>query len=62
MGYRVKVVESKIDGNQLENEVLIYADSVSDIPEPKENWAGGSACIIMDTQEVKFLTTEGEWV
>lgn len=67
MGYRVKTIDSRIRGTSLENEeleteVLVYADTEGDIPEPKDYWASGSAVLILDTQEVKFLNSEGEWI
>ena len=68
MGYVVKVKESRAvldsPGSEvrLEQTVEVYADSASDIPEPQENWLAGSACIVMDSQEVKLLSTEGAWL
>ena len=62
MGYEVKIKDSRIEGDRLKQFVEVYADSESDIPEPSENWVGGSAVVILDTQEVKFLTTGGVWV
>ena len=62
MGYEIKVKDSRIENDTLKQSVEIYADSDSDIPEPLPEWCAGSAVIIMDTQDVKFLSTEGEWV
>jgi len=59
MGARVNVKESTYDGK---NVVEVYADSESDIPDVGDNWASGSYVFILDTQEVKFLNSEGVWV
>ena len=40
----------------------VNCDTSADIPEPSEDWAIGSVCFIVDTQEVKFLNSQGEWV
>ena len=42
--------------------VQVNCDTASDIPAPKESWAVGSSCFIVDTQDVKFLNSSGEWV
>ena len=40
----------------------INCDSSDDIPEPLPEWAVGSSCFMVDTQDVKFLNSQGEWV
>lgn len=42
--------------------VVILADTASDIPEPLEQWAVGSICMIAETHRYKVLNNEGEWV
>jgi len=42
--------------------VQINCDTAADIPTPKTEWAIGSSCFIIDTQEVKFLNSSGVWV
>lgn len=39
----------------------IRCDKEADIPEPRPEWCVGSTCFIVETQEVKFLNSEGEW-
>lgn len=62
MGYEKKVIDSAVEGDSLKQKVEIYADSETDIPEAMENWVAGSYVFIIDTQDVKFLNTEGVWV
>ncbi|MEE5994518.1 MAG: hypothetical protein V3G42_15040 [Oscillospiraceae bacterium] len=62
MAYREKIISSFPKDGELFQEVEIYVDSESDIPEPKPEWVAGSAVIIMDTQDVKLLSTGGEWI
>jgi len=40
----------------------LNCDSASDLPRPEPDWAAGSACILLDTQDVKFLNSQGVWV
>ena len=61
MGYEIKV-NSRVDGEKLKQFVEVYADTESDIPDVRDNWASGSYVFILDTQEVKFLNSQGEWV
>lgn len=42
--------------------VEIRCPTASDAPTPEPNWAIGSACFIIDTQDIKFLNGQGEWV
>lgn len=62
MGYEIKVKDSRVDGEKLKQFVEVYADTESDIPEVGANWLSGSYVFILDTQEVKFLNSQGEWV
>lgn len=40
----------------------ILVDTESDIPVPLDSWDVGSSCLIADTQTMKFLNNEREWV
>lgn len=40
----------------------ILVDTESDIPAPLDSWDVGSSCLIADTQTIKFLNNEREWV
>lgn len=40
----------------------INCDTSADIPEPLPEWSSGSSCFIIDTQDVKFLNSQGVWV
>ena len=62
MSYEIKVKDSRVDGEKLKQFVEVYADTESDIPDVRDNWASGSYVFILDTQEVKFLNSQGEWV
>lgn len=42
--------------------VQISVDTASEIPEPETDWGCGSSCLIVDTQDVKFLNSQGVWV
>ena len=42
--------------------VEIMCDTAADIPVPLPDWEIGSCCFIIDTQEVRFLNSEGAWV
>jgi len=42
--------------------VEIMCDTESDVPEPLPDWEIGSSCFIVDTQEVRFLNSQGVWV
>ena len=46
--------------------VTILVDSTSEIPEPQENWAVGSVCIIADDTAnslgYKMLNKQRKWV
>ena len=42
--------------------VDIRCDTENDIPEPLPEWEISSSCFIVDTQDVKFLNSQGEWV
>ena len=62
MSYREKIISSFPKDGKIFQEVEIYVDTSSDIPEPKPEWVAGSVCVIMDTQKVKFLSNGGEWL
>lgn len=40
----------------------INCDTSADIPEPLPEWSSGSSCFVIDTQDIKFLNSQGEWV
>lgn len=40
----------------------IVVDTEADIPEPEENWATNSYVFLIDTREIKFLNSKGEWI
>ena len=46
--------------------VTILVDSAAEIPEPQENWAAGSVCIIADNSvnsvDYKILNNQRKWV
>lgn len=64
------IADEKIIGNGTDSSGMfsslklmeIRCDTSADIPTPEPNWAVGSACFIIDTQDVKFLNSQGEWV
>lgn len=41
--------------------VTISVSTENDIPEPEEDWACGSICLIANTHSYKMLNSEGEW-
>jgi len=49
------------DGKSVKK-VSVCVDTASDIPTPDPDWSQGSSCLILDTQEIKFLNSQGEWV
>ena len=54
----VPVIEP--DGkNHIQKHLVV--DTKDDIPEPEENWSTGSYVFIIDTQDIKFLNSSGEW-
>ena len=46
--------------------VTILVDSASEIPQPQENWAAGSMCIIADgtanSVDYKILNNQRKWI
>lgn len=49
------------EGNHV-RKVSVCVDSAADIPLPENDWASGSSCFVIDTQDIKFLNSQGEWV
>ena len=58
----IKVLTDSGGNRAAINLVEINCDTSSDIPEPLPEWAVGSSCFIVDTQDVKFLNSQGAWV
>lgn len=69
MGHKIiestytKTVDDKLNSCYITmSTVFILADDENSIPEVEDNWEIGSFVFIADTQNVKVLNTEREWV
>lgn len=58
MSARSLIIFSNYDGNQ----VAVWADSASDIPDAKSGWVAGSIAFSIDTGIFYVLNSEGNWV
>ena len=65
-----QIIDEKIIGNKISSSgdfmqikvVHIVCNSSVSIPEPLPEWSSGSSCFVIDTQDIKFLNSQGEWV